>query len=211
MGANIELNAASLSHTVHAEQSAISHAWLAGEKSITDIIVNETLCGFCRQFTNEITDGCDIRISLPNKESQVLSHYLPYSFGPKNLNITKALLSEQNHPMNIDTTDPMILETLEQARSSYAPYTHNYSAVVLKTQDGQMFQGRYAENAAFNPTLNPMQMALSTMIRHDRKFEEIVRAVVVESAEGKNSIVSFCADALKCVAPGVKLESYTAE
>ena len=48
MGANIELNCAALSHTVHAEQSAISHAWLAGEKSITDIIVNETLCGFCR-------------------------------------------------------------------------------------------------------------------------------------------------------------------
>ena len=112
MGANLELNAAALMHTVHAEQSAISHAWLEGEKKITDIIVNATLCGFCRQFTNEIVDGCDIRIHLPNKESQVLSHYLPYSFGPKNLSITKALLSDQHHLLTVDTTDPLVLEAL---------------------------------------------------------------------------------------------------
>ena len=58
--------------------------------------------------------------------------------------------------MNIETTDALVLEALEHARCSYAPYTHNYAAVVLKTQDGSTYQGRYAENAAFNPTLNPM-------------------------------------------------------
>lgn len=113
--------------------------------------------------------------------------------------------------MNVDTTDTMVLEALEQARNSYAPYTHNYAAIVLKTQDGKLFQGRCAENAAFNPTLNPMQMAISTLIRHNRKFEDIVRAVLVESAEGKNSVVGASADALKAVAPRVKLESYTAD
>ena len=54
-------------------------------------------------------------------------------------------------------------------------------------------------------------MALSTMIRHNRKFEEIVRAVVVDSAEGKNSYASASAEALKSVAPKVKIEHYVAE
>ena len=54
-------------------------------------------------------------------------------------------------------------------------------------------------------------MAISTFIRHNRKFDEIVRAVVVESAEGKNSVVGASAGALKAVTPRVKLEHYTAD
>ena len=68
----------------------------------------------------------------------------------------KSLLSEQNHPMSIDTTDSLALKALEHASCSYAPYTHNYAAIALMTQDGETYCGRYAENAAFNPTMPPM-------------------------------------------------------
>jgi len=53
-GGNMEFLGATMQQTVHAEQSAISHAWLRGEKSLRAITVNYTPCGHCRQFMNEI-------------------------------------------------------------------------------------------------------------------------------------------------------------
>ena len=51
-GGNMEFLGATMQQTVHAEQSAISHAWLRGEKSLRAITVNYTPCGHCRQFMN---------------------------------------------------------------------------------------------------------------------------------------------------------------
>jgi cytidine deaminase len=39
-GANMEFPGMSLQHTVHAEQSAITHAWLSGESGLAAIYVN---------------------------------------------------------------------------------------------------------------------------------------------------------------------------
>ncbi len=52
-GGNMEFLGATMQQTVHAEQSAISHAWLRGETSLRAITVNYTPCGHCRQFMNE--------------------------------------------------------------------------------------------------------------------------------------------------------------
>ncbi len=54
-GANLEIAGAQLGQTVHAEQSAISHAWMKGEQGISDITINFSPCGHCRQFMNELT------------------------------------------------------------------------------------------------------------------------------------------------------------
>ncbi len=43
-GGNMEFLGATMQQTVHAEQSAISHAWLRGEKSLRAITVNYTPC-----------------------------------------------------------------------------------------------------------------------------------------------------------------------
>ena len=56
-GANQEFQGSSMAQTIHAEQSAISHAWLRNESRITDIVVNYTPCGHCRQFMNELYQG----------------------------------------------------------------------------------------------------------------------------------------------------------
>ncbi|MFA0502537.1 cytidine deaminase, partial [Vibrio sp. 10N.222.46.A1] len=39
-GANLEIAGVQLGQTVHAEQSAISHAWMKGEQGISDITIN---------------------------------------------------------------------------------------------------------------------------------------------------------------------------
>jgi cytidine deaminase len=56
-GGNMEFLGATMQQTVHAEQSAISHAWLRGEKALSAITVNYTPCGHCRQFMNELNSG----------------------------------------------------------------------------------------------------------------------------------------------------------
>ncbi|ABE55568.1 cytidine deaminase [Shewanella denitrificans OS217] len=210
MGANLELPNEALFHSVHAEQSAISHAWLSGETKIVDIVVNFSPCGHCRQFMNELVEGSLVRIHLPQQEIKPLSHYLPYAFGPSDLNVTTPLLSKSEVELALNSDDPMIIEALDQAGLSYAPYTQSYAAVVLETKDGKTYCGRYAENAAFNPSMLPMQMALSNLMRHDKQFSDIKRAVLVESSKGKISLVSATMDALHAVA-AVELEHIVVE
>ncbi|MCP3127553.1 cytidine deaminase [Shewanella sp. KJ2020] len=205
MGANLELPGEALFHSVHAEQSAISHAWLSGESQIVDIIVNASPCGHCRQFMNELVDGAKIAIHLPAQDSHSLAYYLPYAFGPTDLNVTSPLLAKHEMAFALDSSDPMIIEGLDHAGLSYAPYTQSYAAVVLETADGATYCGRYAENAAFNPSMLPMQMALSNLTRHNREFSEISRAVLIESSQGKISLVGATMDALHTVA-AIELE-----
>ena len=94
-GANMEFIGATMQQTVHAEQSAISHAWLSGEKALAAITVNYTPCGHCRQFMNELNSGLDLRIHLPGREAHALRDYLPDAFGPKDLEIKTLLMDEQ--------------------------------------------------------------------------------------------------------------------
>ena len=67
-GGNMEFLGATMQQTVHAEQSAISHAWLRGEKALQAITVNYTPCGHCRQFMNELNSGLALRINLPGRQ-----------------------------------------------------------------------------------------------------------------------------------------------
>lgn len=205
MGANLELPGEALFHSVHAEQSAISHAWLSGESQIVDMIVNASPCGHCRQFMNELVEGAKITIHLTTQDSHSLAHYLPYAFGPSDLNVTSPLLAKHETEFALDSSDPMIIECLDHAGLSYAPYTQSYAAVVLETSDGATYCGRYAENAAFNPSMLPMQMALSNLTRHNREFSDISRAVLIESSQGKISLVGATMDALHTVA-AIELE-----
>lgn len=68
----MEFLGATMQQTVHAEQSAISHAWLRGEKALRAITVNYTPCGHCRQFMNELNSGLELRINLPGRAPHTL-------------------------------------------------------------------------------------------------------------------------------------------
>ncbi len=187
LGANMELPGQNLFHSVHGEQSAISHAWLAGEQVITEVVVNATPCGHCRQFMNELQSPVALQITLPDVGTHQLDHFLPYAFGPKNLGIEYGLLSSPQFPLALATNeeDALVQQTLTQAQISYAPYSKSPAAIGLETEEGMQFFGRYAENAAFNPSLPPMQMALNAMMRRGIDFSAIRRAVLLE-VDGSN-------------------------
>lgn len=210
MGANIELNAEALYNSIHAEQHAISHAWLCGETGISDIYVNFSPCGHCRQFINEIANASEIRIHLPHQPTAPLSHYLPYAFGPNDLNVTRPLLINAPVTLMITTDDPIVLEAIEQANNSYAPYSQCYAGVIIEMFDGTTFAGRYSENAAFNPSMLPLQMAWANLLRHNANPIDIKRVIIVESNTGKISLVNATQTALAAISP-VTLEHIIAE
>ncbi|CPR19058.1 cytidine deaminase [Brenneria goodwinii] len=186
-GANMEFSGMQLQQTVHAEQSAITHAWLRNERGLRSITVNYTPCGHCRQFMNELNDASSLRIQLPGRQSALLSHYLPDSFGPVDLNVSSLLMDEINHAYTLPDNDPLTLAALDAANRSHAPYSQAISGVALETADGAIYSGRYAENAAFNPSLPPLQAALNLMNLAGAKHTKIRRAAVVER---RNAVIS---------------------
>ncbi|MFP3345500.1 cytidine deaminase, partial [Halomonas sp. SIMBA_159] len=76
------------------------------------------------------------------------------------------------------------------ADKSHAPYSKNYAGVALKAKDGRLFSGMYAENAAFNPSLPPLQVALINMNMASYPLSDIVEAALVEQ---KDSAISLLA------------------
>lgn len=181
-GGNMEFIGATMQQTVHAEQSAISHAWLRGEKSLASVTVNYTPCGHCRQFMNELNSGLSLRINLPGRDPHTLADYLPDAFGPKDLDIETLLMDEEDHGFAV-TGDALAQAAIAAANKSHAPYSQAPAGLALECRDGTLFAGRYAENAAFNPSLPPLQGALNLLSLNGYDYPDIQRAVLAEKAE----------------------------
>lgn len=181
-GANMEFSGVPLQQTIHAEQCAVTHAWIRGEASLVAITVNYTPCGHCRQFMNELNSGTDLHIHLPGRPAATLGHYLPDSFGPKDLDITTLLMDPVFHGYTVAETDALTQAALEGANRSHAPYSKAHSGIALEAADGTIYVGRYAENAAFNPSLPPLQAALILTNIAGGDCAAIRRAVLIEGS-----------------------------
>ena len=181
-GGNMEFIGATMQQTVHAEQSAISHAWLRGEKSLASVTVNYTPCGHCRQFMNELNSGLSLRINLPGRDPHTLADYLPDAFGPKDLDNKTLLMDEEDHGFAV-TGDALAQAAIAAANKSHAPYSQAPAGLALECRDGTLFAGRYAENAAFNPSLPPLQGALNLLSLNGYDYPDIQRAVLAEKAK----------------------------
>lgn len=181
LGANMEFPGTTMQQTIHAEQSAITHAWMRGERQLTDITVNYTPCGHCRQFMNELNSGTGLAIHLPGRQPDTLGHYLPDAFGPRDLEITTLLLDEVDHGLRGEG-DALAQAAIAAANRSHAPYSDSPSGVALEMKDGTRVTGSYAENAAYNPSLPPLQAALNLAWLTGYQPRDIRRAVLAERA-----------------------------
>lgn len=202
-GANLEIAGAQLGQTVHAEQSAISHAWMKGEQGISDITINFSPCGHCRQFMNELTTAKELKVQLPQRDEMSLQEYLPDSFGPADLGVTTGLMTKLDHKHTTEETTPIVVEALAALNRSHAPYTKNLSGVSLQLTSGEVFTGAYAENAAFNPSLPPLQVALIQLKLAGFDFEQIENAALVEIAEGSISHLADTQSTLEAINPDI--------
>lgn len=177
-GANMEFAAEAIQQSVHAEQSAISHALIAGEQGISDMVVNYTPCGHCRQFMNELNTAQTLKVHLPHSQNNLLQSYLPDAFGPKDLNISHVLFDPQNMSFS-SHSDPLVQAAITAASRAYAPYSQAVSGVALQVGE-HIITGQYAENAAFNPSFLPLQSALNYRRMQGLEETPIQRIVLAE-------------------------------
>jgi cytidine deaminase len=182
-GANMEYKGTALSFTVHGEQSATTNAWLNGEQGLTNIAISAAPCGYCRQFLYEITTAATLEVLLVGKPPELLTDLIPHAFGPNDLGVTAALMSPENHGLKLDPppTDPVVQAALAAANASYAPYTSGFAGVAISTANGATYTGRYAENAAYNPSMSPLESALTMWSFGGSTADPIEKAVLVQA------------------------------
>ncbi|ESP94491.1 MULTISPECIES: cytidine deaminase [Pseudoalteromonas] len=202
LGANLEFKRQALSLVVHAEQAAINNAWINGAQEITSIAINAAPCGFCRQFMNELNSAGTLSILLPNGRF-TLNELLPCDFGPSDLGNGASLMS--NVASDVDINLPISEALKQHLRQAYVPYTSNLSAAELVLKDGRAFYGRYAENAAYSPSLSPMSSVLSQLALSGIKLEDacVERITLVEKAgfENQKSVAQAVLTNLKGTVP----------
>lgn len=208
-GANMEFTGAQMSQTVHAEQCGISHAWMKGEKGVKDITINYSPCGHCRQFMNEITTAKELMVQLPERAENSLQNYLPESFGPGDLNISARLMDGSVSNYHSDSDEPLVQKAVEALNYSHSPYSNNQSGVALLLDDGSVYTGSYAENAAFNPSLPPLQVALGQVLLANKSFDQIQAAALAELSSGKISNVDGTQSTLEAINPDIQLSYVT--
>lgn len=227
LGANFEFKNAALSFTVHAEQSAINNAWLHGEAGVNALAISAAPCGYCRQFLYELVTAQQLSILLPNNPNNPLSYsasvlptFLPNAFGPQDLGVTGGMMDPKlcQHKLALaggPSTNPLVNAALAAASGSYAPYLTNaanqYAGVAIQLDDAAVYAGRYAENAAYNPSMSPLESALSfmNMNRSLGASRSVVRCALVEIPTYASQLTAT-QSVLAAYAPGVTVEYYRA-
>lgn len=209
-GANMEYEGTALSFTVHGEQSATTNAWLNGEQGLANIAISAAPCGYCRQFLYEITTAATLEVLLVGQPPEMLTDLIPQAFGPNDLGVSAALMSPENHGLKLDPppTDPVVQAALAAANASYAPYTSGYAGVAISTATGATYTGRYAENAAFNPSMSPLESAL-TMWSFGGNTNDAIKKAVLVQAQSPADQADVTAEVLATVSPA-QLQVYKA-
>jgi cytidine deaminase len=163
-GANMEFSGRPLSLCTHAEQAATINAWINGEQGLTSLAVSAAPCGYCRQFLYETSSAAKLSVILPD-QTLPLSALLPLPFGPGDLGVTAALLSPQSHGLSLTrpSTSVAVQGALAAANMSYAPYTKSFAGIGIATADNVVCGAPYAENAAYNPSISPLEAALAML------------------------------------------------
>ena len=193
LGANMEFRGHVLNASIHAEQAAVTHAWLHGETGLQALAIGGLPCGHCRQFVNELSTASTIRLITPTG-GYSMAEALPDDFGPKHLGNDGGFMQPEDHGFGTTGAPLDNLETvaLHAASASYAPYSGCHAGVAVRMSTGSVYRGAYIENAAFNPSLSPLHPALIHINLSTDRTATIDRVVLVEQPDAAFSHVSAC-------------------
>jgi cytidine deaminase len=214
LGSNVEIPGQCLGFAVHGEQSALSKAYMNSEESVPALaVIGGDPCGHCRQFMEEISPDGEMLILVPKRPPAKLSSILPDAFGPAALGAKQGALPIRKTNLSFAAAppNPLASAALDAARRSYAPYSQSPSGIAIRTDRGQIYQGCYIENVAFNPSLSPLQTALVQAIAAGEPYSAISGATLVEVRGAKISQKPVTEAALAAVAPKVKLTTVLAQ
>jgi cytidine deaminase len=209
---NLEIPGHSLGFSVHGEQAALSNAYMQAEPGVAAIAVTAAPCGHCRQFMNEMSTTGEFEILVENKAPSKLSSLLPMAFGPGDLGLKEGGFPVRKIGLELPqqvSDDKLASAALDAAAHSYAPYSESPSGLAIGTKLGGVYKGSYIENAAFNPSLSPLQTALVQLIMAGEDYSAITRVVLVEIEDRKISQASVTKAVLGTIA-GIDFERFAA-
>jgi cytidine deaminase len=196
LGANFEFPSCPLNQTVHAEQAVVVNAKGGGETGLERLAVSAPPCGYCRQFLYELDSKGDLDIILANTPTKKLADYLPGAFGPGDLNVKGGSLSGPRVSLKyVDGTSPKsqgVEAAMKAAGGSYAPYTSAYGGAAITTSSGGIYAASYIENAAFNPSISPMQAAVIAATFSGNSAEVFAEVSVVQCEDSKVDHAKAC-------------------
>lgn len=180
-GANIEYEGVALGQTVHAEQSVVANAAAHGETGLLRLAVSAPPCGHCRQFLFELAGADRLEILLTGKAPAGIADLLPGAFGPADLGVAGGMLAP-SAPALESLAEGGALEAAAAAvaGSSYAPYSKAWGGAAIRVADGRICAGPYLENAAFNPSLPPLQAAWVTAVLGGYGPQDVVEVAIAQ-------------------------------
>ena len=211
-GANLEIPGCPLNQTVHAEQAVVVMAASHGETGLVRLAVSAAPCGYCRQFLFELATAGELQVLLAHRASTTLTDLLPGAFGPKELGVDGGLLSVPRRNFQWlkepASHDQSAIAALQAAAVSYAPYTQAFAGAALTTRAGSTYSGPYLENAAFNPSLSPLQAAMVAARAGGAAIEEVAAATLVQVSHSRIDHAAAARLVLDQAAPGVVIQVY---
>ena len=212
LGANLEVPGEMLGFSVHAEQSAVANAFMHDEHGLTSIAITAAPCGHCRQFLNELSNAPDLKLIIKGRDPTELSALLPAAFGPGELGVTERVFRSRKVGLDLvgGSSGDLASLALRAAAKSYAPYTRAHSGVALIASTSTVYAGSYLENAAFNPSLSPLQSALVGLAMTYEDPARIASVVLVELESAPISQMSATKAVLDGLAPAARLRRVTA-
>lgn len=186
LGGNVEFPGANLGEAIHGEQFLSARAFSRGTSIATIALEAAPPCGHCRQFLAEFQNGLDLDILTLKGHRVVLRDLLPWAFSPADLGeagvtpLASGAIRQDLAVVSWDTGVPHAIQDplVAAGKRAYVPYGRAPSAVALVATDGGIVTGAALENAAFNPSLGPLQVALVNWIAAGRSYDEIELAVL---------------------------------
>ncbi|GAM76712.1 cytidine deaminase [Vibrio ishigakensis] len=94
---------------------------------------------------------------------------------------------------------------LSALNKSHAPYTKDHSGIAIKAKSGEIVSGSYAENAAFNPSLPPLQVALVQLQMSGISFNDIQEVALAEMEQGSISHLADTQATLEAIDPDIPI------
>ena len=206
-GNNLEFKGTNISQTVHAEQFLSTLSFLNYDK-LKKIAISAEPCGHCRQLLNEIQGALkELKILVPGKEAKTLAQLLPDSFGPDNLDIDIFIYAKRDNKIKNNKKNEQARQAVDSANPSYSPYSKSYSGVAIKTKDGSIYTGFYIENAAFNPSIQPITAAVINLLGSGKSYEDIKEVTLAEFKNAPVKQTKISKDLLRSIAPKAKFRT----
>ncbi|WP_338723320.1 hypothetical protein [Devosia sp. XK-2] len=210
LGGNVEFPGTHLGYTLHGEGFVFTRAMSRGT-NISVIAIGEAHpCAHCRQCLAEYAASDGLELIDPLGHTLTMAQLYPWPFDPAYLGERGAVPGRALWP-NLTPAgdqDKVPAPLLRAGALSHSPYSKCPAAVVLTMRDGAQYAGFAIESVAFNPTIQPLQMAMVNLLAHGQSAHDIVSVDLGTVSGGDVDYSRSTQELLGAIAPSAALRIY---